>query len=151
MGRPGRSWLELRGTILVYHRDSWLASSSLFVPIEWAVIRQSRQLDVRRLWRGILGLMAAFVLMLPVLVILRVLPPLTAVDIVLGVALGALLVLSLGIGLVSLTQFMRPRQVTAIQVSADGFRPEITFWHAPGKHAELDDLVERLRSLRSRI
>jgi hypothetical protein len=152
VGKPGSAWLELNGSILVYHRNSWLMSSSLFVPVEWTLIQQSRQLDIRSLWRGILGLMVAFLLSLPILVILHVLPPLTAWDVAMGIALAGLLVLSLGIGIVSLGQFIRPRGMTAIRVHAQGGgRPEIAFWHTPGKVPELDVLIEKISSMRSRI
>jgi hypothetical protein len=151
VGKPGKAWLELNGTILVYHRDSWIMSSSLYIPVEWTVIQQSRQLDIRSLWRGILGVMVAFLFALPILVILRMLPPLSPWDVALGLGLAALMLLSLGIGLVSLARFIRPRGMTAVRVHVEGSRPEIAFWHAPGKAPELDALIEKIQSLRSRI
>ena len=62
---PGRAWLELKGTILVYEKRTWVSSSSTFIPIEWVRVAHGARRDMRRLWYGLLGMLAALLFLLP--------------------------------------------------------------------------------------
>ena len=145
VGKPGRAWLELRGSILIYRRESWVTSASLFIPVEWVSVSEKRRRDLRRLWHGILGLMAAVLFTLPLTLLVYRMRPHEPVDLWIGLGLGLLLAVALVSGLWSLARFPRREPVTVLRIANDAYPLDIAFWRHPGASPALDGLVAALR------
>lgn len=150
-GRPGRAWLELKGSILIYRRESWVTSASVFIPVEWITVSERRQYDWRHLWRGIIALMTAVLFALPLVLLIRMMRPYQPGDILIGAVLAGFLALTAGIGLWQLSLFPRRKLVTVLSVSGQPFDTEMAFWRTLGTSPALDDLIETMRTGRARI
>ena len=144
VGKPGRAWLELRGSILIYRRESWVTSASLFMPIEWVSVSTYHRRDYRQLWNGIIGLMAAALFTLPLSLLLFFMGPYEPGDLWIATGLGALLCIAAGSGIWSLLRFLPRRPVTVLKVANAAYPLEIAFWRHPGERPGLDALVARL-------
>lgn len=144
VGKPGRAWLELRGSILIYRRESWVTSASLFIPVEWITVATYRRRDYRRLWNGIIGLMAAALFTLPLTLLVFYMRPYEQGDFWIGAALATLLAVAALSGLWSLVRFLPPQPVTVLEVASAPYPVDIAFWRRPGERPELDALIEKL-------
>lgn len=151
VGKPGQAWLELRGSILIFRRESWVTSASLFIPVEWINVSFDRKLDLRRLWHGLLGVMAAVLFALPLGLLLFRMQPNEPVDLWIGVALGVFLLTALFGALWYLLRFPKREPVTILRVEGHPIGTEIAFWHRPGEQAHLDQLVESVNLCRRRV
>ncbi len=147
---PGRAWLELKGTILLYHKQSWVASSSTFIPVEWIHISEERRRDVRRLWRGLIGLLVAVLFALPLSLLLFRMNPHLSYDLPLGMVLAAFLLFSLVLGAGSLLSFFFPRPSVVFDVESNPFGLTIRFWRAAKQDQPVADLLERIRAAQQR-
>ena len=154
VGVPGEAALELRGTVLVFHKRTWVGASTMFIPVEWVEIRHGRRRDLRRLYQGIIAFMVAVLFAMPLsLMVLRT-------DLVAAVyqshllfvvtagLLGVLFTVCACIGVWSLALFAPRRETTDIVVEGAPRRLRIHFWRPPGRRPELDALVKRLTELR---
>jgi hypothetical protein len=141
---PGEAWLELKGTILVYHKRSWVGSSSMFIPVEWVQVHHEMRHDWRRLWRGIIAVMIAFLVSFP-LTLLLVKQPDHAWAEWASILLSAVMAFSCGLGIYLLLSFVRPRAVTELQIEHQPRIQRIAFWHAWGRRPELDSLINQLK------
>lgn len=145
-GKPGGAWLELKGTILLYHTHSWLSTTSTFIPIEWISVEMGRRRDIRRLWLAIISLMNAFLFFLPAYALWK-LSSVPEGDLWLMAPLaGASLLCLLG-GAVLIVCFLTPRPLARLQVAGHPGGQTFEFWYAPGDRAALDQLLDRLMAL----
>ncbi len=144
VGKPGRAWLELRGSILIYRRESWVTSASLFIPVEWVRVHQKYKRDMRRLWHGLLGLMAAALFALPLVLLVFYMAPHEPGDLWIGLALTALLITALASGVWALARFFVIEPVTELRIANNAYPFSVAFWRRPGNTPTLDDLVAYL-------
>lgn len=144
---PGEAWLELKGTILVFHARNWISLSSMFIPLEWVEVSEGYRRDYRRLWAGIIGVLVSILLSMPLSLLSLYLPERRGLDVLLSVGLGVLLAVSVCAAIWSLTTFFRQRRYTAFTVKGKGTGYMIAFWHTLGENAALDGLVDRLSAL----
>ncbi len=151
VGRPGDASLELRGSILIYHRRSFVTAASVFIPVEWLRVENERRRDLRRLYHATLSLMIAVLFLLPLVYILRVLPPLTAVDTAMAVAFGGLSLVTAAAGIGGLVWFALPRTLTRLRVQGQPYHMHITFWRMPGRNARLDRLIDAARAAQADV
>ena len=157
VGMPGEAALELRGTVLVYHKRTWVAASTMFIPVEWLDIRHGRRRDLRRLWQGIIACMAAILFAMPLsLMLLRAdlvagLYPSQALLTASAWLLGLLCLACAAAGAWALAGFLPRRETTGLTINGAPRRLRIHFWHAPGRRPELDALVARLAELRGTV
>jgi len=145
VGRAGRAWLELKGSILLYHTDSFVATASTFIPIEWVEVRHGARRDPRRLWLGLLALMSALLFALPVLGLLHF-TDYRPGDVLLIVVLSVPLLACLACCVAALVLFACPRPFTTLAITGTPTGMTIDFWRRPGKAPELDALVETLEA-----
>ncbi len=143
---PGMAWLELKGTILLYHKQSWVASSSTFIPVEWIRISEERRRDMRRLWRGVIGLLVAVLFALPLSLLLFRMKPHLPYDLPLGIALAAFLLFSLVLGTGSLLAFLIPRPSVVFDVESNPFSLTIRFWRSVKEHQRITNLLDGIRA-----
>lgn len=143
VGAPGKAWLELRGSILLYHKQTWVSSSSMYIPVEWVRVSHGHRRDLRRLWHGLLGLMVAVLFALPLALTVRMhlREPL---DIGLAAGLAVGLVFTLGVGLWSLLTFLQSRSITTISVEGTPYAFILQFWPPAHGSAALEALLERV-------
>ena len=144
---PGRAWLELKGSILVYHKTSWVGSSSMFVPVEWVEVHHELRHEWRRLWRGIISVLISFLASLPLTLLLVQRPEYEWAPLATTV-LSALMAFSCGAGIYFLLSFVRPRAVTELHIEHRPHPMRISFWHAWGRNRDLDQLVQRLKGFK---
>lgn len=150
-GRPGRAWLELKGSILIYRRESWVTSASVFIPVEWISVSERWQYDWRHLWRGIIALMTAVLFALPLALFVRMMRPYQPGDFLIGAGLAGFLGLAAATGLWQLSRFPRRKLVTVLSVSGQPFGMEMAFWRTTGTDAALDNVIETMHTGRARI
>ena len=148
---PGEAWLELKGTILVFHARNWISLSSMFIPLEWVDASEGYRRDYRRLWAGIIGVLVAILLSLPLSLLSLYLPERRGLDMSLAVGLGVLLAISVCVAVWSLATFFRRRRYTAFTVKGKLSGYTIAFWHTLGEDAALDGLVGRLCALEGNL
>jgi len=150
VGAPGKAWLELRGSILLYHKQTWVSSSSMYIPVEWVRVSHGRCRDLRRLWRGLLGILVAVLFALPLALTVRMhlREPL---DIGLAMVLGVCLAFTLGAGLWSLLSFLWPRSITTVSVEGTPDAFVLRFWRPRREIAALDALLARVEAVQRRF
>ena len=149
-GKPGRAWLELRGSILIFRRESWVTSASVYIPLEWVAVSERSRLDWRRLWRAIIAFMSAFLFALPLSLYVRVLRPYEDWDLPIAAILAFFLCLTAGIGCWQLWKFPRHRNVCLFTVVNQGYGMDIAFWYEPGEDPALDALIASVRAGREK-
>ena len=142
VGLPGRAWLSLQGTILLYHTQSWLGASTTFIPIEWVQVDYGARRDLRRVWLAIIALMTATLLALPCLLLLRQETP-PVLDRYLATVLLALMAVCLLIALGAGMRLIMPRPYIRLRVTSEYRDFNIDFWR-PYRDGALDALIERL-------
>lgn len=143
VGLPGRAWLELKGTILLFHTQSWLGTTSIFIPLEWVTIAEGARRDRRRLWLALLSIMCAVLFALPAWLLLQLRPLHAPLAQLLTVLLLAVL-LCAGLGLAALVAAFFPRPYVSLRVSSELRNFDIRIWSST-RHANLEELLNRLR------
>jgi len=143
----GRAWLELRGSILVYHRQSWVGASSMFIPVEWVEVGHDLRHDWRRLWRGVVAVMVACLISFPLTLLLLQQPDVPWFAWVAS-ALSGMMLVNCALGIYFLLSFVRPRALTEFQVEQQGRPLKITFWHAWRRNPDLDALVGCVKAIK---
>jgi len=139
--RRRRSWLELRGTVLVYHVKTWVGTASTYIPVEWV--------DISRDWRVRPGkLLGASLLMclcilagFAVLEYAGFLLPLYTL-----VFFAAILYV-----LVALRGFWRGHPTVRFDVDLAPQQFQIECWDQPGRHSGLSRLTKRILALQRDI
>jgi len=150
-GVPGKAWLQLRGSILSYDKETWVSSSSTYIPIEWIEIVRGRSIDLRRLWRGLLSLLVAILLFMPAsLAFFGPFPVSTSAMIV---AIGATIVAAaiLAVGLVHLVTFTLPRPMIALAIDSTPFPLKIRFWLSVHHRGIQEDLLKHIAARQAHL
>lgn len=146
---PGSFKFQLRGSILLIKKDTWVSSILYYVPVEILEITKFRRRNIRHLWEGILGLMVAFLISLP----LSLWQPYRSLfikgDFVWIIPLMLLFGLSLIVGIRGIILYIPHRP--AIRFSfPHGIRSErFSFWVKPGLIQQLDELIDKVSKIKS--
>ncbi len=144
---PGEAWLELRGSILLFHKQTFIASSTTFIPVEWVRVSDERRRELRHLWRGLLGVTVGVLLALPLWAVEYRMRPHLAYDQWIAAGLGLLLALTLGITLLSFFAFLRPRPIITLAIEGMPYSLAIRFWQEHGTVAVIAGLIGRMKAL----
>ena len=150
-GIPGKAWLELRGSILLYYKETWVSSSSTYIPVEWIQIDRGRSVDLRRLWRGLLSLLVAILLFMPAS--LAFFGPFLVGGAGMAFAIGATVLAAaiLIVGLVHLFSFAMPRPMIALTIDSVPFPLKVRFWLSAHHRSIQEDLLKRIGVLQNRL
>ena len=154
VGAPGRAWLELRGSVLIYEKQTWVAAATTYIPIEWIAVENGVHRDLRFLWRGILALLVAVLFALP----LSLFVSQRAANMLAGMVpakplaftLVALLFVALMTAAIFLNRYARPRPIFRLIPHDNPLIPSIVFWRHGEQDAALEALIGRLKALRQR-
>lgn len=147
----GEAFLELKGTILLYHKQTWVASSTAFIPVEWIRVSEGRRRDLRHLWRGLLGLLVTVLLALPLWLIEFRMRPHLPYDVWMETGLALLFMVTLIVGLTSLAAYARPRRTVTLSVEGAPSGSHIYFWRVPALDGAVGSFLERLSLAQRRV
>jgi hypothetical protein len=147
---PGQAWLGLRGTILLFHKHTFVFSSTSFIPVEWVSIQQGSKRDSRRLLRGFLSFMLTILLALPIGLLELRMRPLSLLDRAMELILGLLLLFMFGLALGLLTSYLRPRPMLSLGIEGQPADMAIRFW-AYKKDTKVQTLLDRLRNAQQKV
>lgn len=151
VGMPGQAWLDLQGSILVFHKQNWVTSSSLYIPVEWIQYAENRRRDIHRLWEGLLACLVACLFALPLTLLIHVMRIESNMDLAFAIALGTLSAFCLWCGLRALWAFSRRQPAITFTVQAEYHTFIIEFW-APTRHdVALQELLTRLKEQREHV
>ncbi len=145
VGGPRQASLELRGTVLVFHQKGWAGSASVFIPVEWITVSSRFRYNTNYL----LGMLLAGALFISLCSAITVEATRGAIVQAAAAAIPALLCLV--VNLYFLYRVLQRGRTTILSVESDPRAMHIEFWHVPTREPELDALLDRLNSLRSRI
>jgi hypothetical protein len=140
---PGRAWLELKGSILLFHKETWVSSATLYIPVEWVRIEEGRQRDIRLLWQGILGFLVAAAFTPPLTLLLWRDYFADAAGRLFEIATASLVIAGVAAGILSLLLFLRPRPMAMLHVEGAPYATGIAFWRSPPDPA-LETLLDRI-------
>ena len=149
VGRTGQAWLELRGTILLYHEAHWTGRALMYIPLEWVnVMHRSR-------WKGRLApIMLVYVVLGAVCTACLIAYETRLIEVPES-ARTYILPLTLGVCILAggllLPAFLRRQPTTLLRVDTAGEPIRIEFWHAPGKNATLDELMARIENVQAHV
>ncbi len=148
VNQPGKICLELKGSILVIHRENWLSKYSLFVPIEFLDIEKENRRNYRKLWEGILGLMIAFLLFLPISLWFIYKPLYFNYDLIWMIPLISLCLFTLLIGLRGIFQFSRLSPAISLIFNHRSQAMKMSFWIKPEITTALDKIIAHIHELK---
>jgi len=148
---PGQVWLELRGSILLFHKQTWVSSSSMYIPVEWIEVSEGRRRDLHYLWQGLLGCLVAFLLALPLSLLFFYMRERYFTDILMMLGLSALFLLMAACGAISLAIFMRTRPFVTLAVQGEYHTIRIHLWNPERGGGPLRELMEKLRAIQKHI
>lgn len=151
VGKPGRAWVELKGSILIYRRESWATSASVFMPLEWVSVSESLRYDWKRLWRGTIALLCAVLFALPLSLLVFHMSPHEPMDLWIGLGLAVFLAIAAAISFWQFWLLPRREGVTVLRVERQPFGLDMAFWRRPGEQPVLDALVDAIRSGRRHV
>ena len=156
IGGPRHTWLELKGTVLVYHASTWAASFCAYIPVEWISVSHGSRMPGLRLLRS--GALSATALAASLLFFALAFRPSaihtvpTALEPVLQVAAtlmaAPLLIAAVWFGSSAMTALRQRRPTTVLQVDESDMA--IEFWRRDGG-ADLDKFVEDLGALQASV
>ncbi|MFP4191772.1 MAG: tetratricopeptide repeat protein [Candidatus Hydrogenedentota bacterium] len=152
VGGPRSTWLELKGTVLVYHVRTWAASFSAYIPVEWITVSRRRRRHSLGLLRN-LSLLVAALAAGGALALLTLQPmeesirPVLTNPFVQAAAIAAA-VFAMGAAVwfgmnAWLAAYERP-PTTLLRVEDSDMA--IEFWHRKGPDQHLDHFLERLNA-----
>jgi len=148
---PGKAWLELKGTILLYHKQTWVGSSTTFIPVEWVQVSEGMRQDIQRLWRGLIALLVAVLFALPLCLLIFQMQPHLAYDVFIGIGLGVFMLFSAGIGLFLLITFIIPRRTVCLNIESTPYRLKIHFWRPARQDQVIQGILTGIEEARARI
>jgi len=139
--RRQRSWLELRGTVLVYHVKTWVGTASTYIPVEWVDISRDWRMRPAKLLSASFLVCASVLAGFAVYEYAGFLMPLYAV------ALFAVLLYAA----VSFRSFWRGHPTVRFDVDLAPRQFQIECWDQPGRHSSLTRLTKRILALQRDI
>ncbi len=148
---PGKAWLELRGTILLYHKQTWVASSTTFIPVEWIQVSEGMRQDIQRLWRGLIALLVSVLFALPLCLLIFQMRPHLAYDVYIGAGLLVFMLFTAGTGLFLLITFIIPRRTVCLSVESAPYRQKIYFWRPASQDQIIQGILTSIEAARTRI
>ncbi|MCX8064412.1 MAG: hypothetical protein N3G21_04490 [Candidatus Hydrogenedentes bacterium] len=145
---PGNFYFQLKGSILLIKKDTWISRILYYVPVEILEITKFERRDIRRLWEGILGLMVAFLIFLPLSLWRPYRSLFVKDDLIWIIPLSLLFGLSLIVGIRGILLFLPNRP--AIRFSfTHGIRTEkFSFWVKPNLKQQLEDLISQISTIK---
>lgn len=149
VGIPGHAWLELRGTVLLLHTQSWLGASSMYVPIEWVSVEHDLRRDLRRLWLALIAFLTAVLLALPSALLLRQ-PDSPGPDLWLAGVLLGLVALCLVVSVAATVGFLRRRPLIRLRVESEMQQVTVELWR-PRNSVALEALLGRLAATHAEL
>lgn len=144
---PRKAWLELKGTVLIYHESGWMGSASVFIPIEWVSVSRRHRYHAQWLMCGVICL--AVFLTSGTLASIAVESEASFRWI--AYALGAPAAVSLAGFVACCLAFLRRRPTTLLSVDAEPQAMQIEFWHDPDSDQRLTALLAKLKNIHDRI
>lgn len=148
---PGTLRIELKGSILVIHKENWVSKSAIYIPVEAIEITEGKSRNVRKLWEGILGLMIAFLLALPLSLWLKYYPILNITDMIWTLPLSILLITHLVIGIRGIFEFARKKPTVSFTLIHRAHPTKFSFWVKPEIKSSLQYILSRIRELQQRV
>lgn len=148
---PGEAWLQLRGSILLFHKQNFVSSSTSFIPVEWIRVSEERRRDLRHLWHGLLGLTVAVLFALPLWVLVFRMRPHLGYDPWIAFALVIFLLVTLGIAAWAMGAFLRPRPLVTLFVEGTPSCSAIRFWRDVDTDGPVAALMESLNQARQAV
>ncbi|GMW02277.1 MAG: hypothetical protein AMXMBFR84_34130 [Candidatus Hydrogenedentota bacterium] len=144
---PRKAWLELKGTVLIYHETGWMGSASVFIPIEWVSV--SRRLRYHSQW--LLGGVVCLAVFLTSGTLASIAVEAEHSFRWIAYALGAPTAVSLAGFVACCIAFLRRRPTTLLSVDSEPQNMQIEFWHDPVSDQRLTALLAKLKTIHDRI
>lgn len=148
VNQPGKVCLELKGSILIIHKENWVSKYSLYVPIEVVNIEEEKHRNYRKLWESILGFMLAFLLCMPLSLWFFYKPLFYSHDLLWAIPLIALLFFTLIVGFLGLSQFIKLNPAVSLIFHHRSRMMKMSFWIKPEIRVALEKLVSRIYELK---
>lgn len=148
VNQPGKVRLELKGSILIIHKENWVSKYSLYVPVEVVDIEEGKHRNYRKLWQSVLGLMLAFLLCLPLSLWFIYRPLFYSYDLLWILPLLGLLLFTLIVGFFSFFQFLRLNPAISLIFHHRSQIMKMSFWIKSDIQVALEKLVSRIHELK---
>ncbi len=148
VNQPGKVCLELKGSILVIHKESWVSKYSLYVPVEVVDIEKEKYRNYRKLWEGILGLMLAFLLCLPLSLWFIYKPLFYLYDLLWILPLVGLFLFTLIIGFLGFARFSKLNPAISLIFHHRSRLMKMSFWIKPEIQTTLEKLLVKITELK---
>ncbi|HOV33594.1 MAG TPA: hypothetical protein PLX23_09550 [Candidatus Hydrogenedens sp.] len=145
---PGTVRLELKGSILIIHKDNWVSRYSLYVPVEAVDVVESKNRNYRKLWEGIIGLMIAFLLSLPLSLWFIYKSIFVVYDLLWMLPLIVLFLFSLIVGSRGISHFLKLDPVVDIILQYRGHSMKFSLWVKPEVKTTVKNLVAQIYELK---
>jgi len=145
---PGTVRLELKGSVLIIHKDNWVSRYSLYVPVEAVDVVESENRNYRKLWEGIIGLMIAFLLSLPLSLWFIYKPLFVVYDLLWILPLMVLFLFSLIVGIRGVSQFLKLDPVVNVILQHRGHSMKFSLWVKPELKTTVKNLTARIYELK---
>lgn len=148
VNQPGKVCLELKGSILIIHKENWVSKYSLYVPVEVVEIEEGTHRNYRKLWQGILGMMLTFLLFLPLSLWFIYKPLFYFYDLLWIAPLIGLLLFTLIVGFLGFFQFIKLNPAISLIFHHRSQMMKMSFWIKPEIRVALEKLVARIQELK---
>lgn len=131
------SWLELRGTVLVYHVKTWVGTASTYIPVEWVEVQRDWRMRPAKL------LSASFVVCLSILAGFAVFEYAGFLVPLYSVALFAVMLYVV----MAARSFWRGHPTIRFDVDLAPRQFQIECWDDPRRHSALSRLTKQILAL----
>ncbi|HOL19191.1 MAG TPA: tetratricopeptide repeat protein [Candidatus Hydrogenedens sp.] len=148
---PGQIRLELKGSILIIHKETWVSKYSLYVPVEVVHIEESRNRNYRKLWEGVIGLMVAFLLFLPLSLWFIYKPLFKNSDLLWMLPLIGLFIFSFIVGLRGIISFFKFNPVMNIILTHKAQAMRFSFWLKPEVKVAVENLIMQIQKIKETL
>jgi len=145
---PGTVRLELKGSILIIHKNNWVSRYSLYVPVEAIDVEEGKKRNYRKLWEGIIGLMLSFLLCLPLSLWFIYKPLFVVYDFIWILPLMVLFLFSLIVGIRGIFQFLKLNPMVDIILQYRGRSMKFSLWVKPEVKMAVKNLIARIYELK---
>ncbi len=146
---PGNFSLQLKGSILLVKKETWVSSIMYYVPVEILEITKFESRDLRRLWEGIIGLMVAFLFFLPLSLWKQYHSLFVKSDLFWVVPLFLMFWLSLIVGIRGILLFLPNRPAVRFSIMYGLRNEKFSFWVKPDTRQKLDELISQIHKVQN--